>query len=492
MAATSQLYISVVPYVTTVNVGGQFCTGASTCSHLMVDSCGNWIDQEGNVPGLPLPSIAVTGTLSNGSTTITAITPNVSQLDVGQPISGNGIPTNATIASVNTVANSITISTAATRSITTALTANYAITGRSTAGSAVVTNITPNTADFHPGMAVTGLTSGPGGSGGLTFLAVKTVDSASQVTLCTPATVTHATATPLTLNTGITYDTTNNASTANWMGCLVEPTSSGENSGSPTNVTALNSATANPDTSEPVTGTTYPIYWWMPSGGGINNWSTSTIVPQTNNASTGEIQGAVITDFDHFSGPNQGCPVPLLPLTDVSNATGKTAVLNTIASMWPRDAGGTQVNVGMIWGWRTIAPGGPFPANNGHPLSYADASTTGWQKVVVLMTDGSEEWPAASQLTGLGYLSDGKIGTNSNIATAQTNLDTRLNRVCDGMTTDGIIIYTIGLGSDGQSNTTLSTSCPANGGYFVPADTTSLNAAFNQIAQSLLALRLAK
>ena len=47
--------------------------------------------------------------------------------------------------------------------------------------------------------------------------------------------------------------------------------------------------------------------------------------------------------------------------------------------------------------------------------------------IIVLMTDGTEEWPISTVTsTGLGWLEDGKIGTSSSSGTAQTNLDTRL------------------------------------------------------------------
>jgi hypothetical protein len=165
-------------------------------------------------------------------------------------------------------------------------------------------------------------------------------------------------------------------------------------------------------------------------------------------------------------------------------------VLNKIGSMWPRDAGGTQVHIGMTWGWRVLSPNGPFAAVNGHPLSYTDASATSWKKVVVLMTDGEEEWPASDNLTGLGQIADGKIGTTST-STAVTNLGTRLSSVCSNMAADNIIIYTIGLGSGGSNNTALQ-NCAANGGFYEAATPSSLQKVFNDIAQSLIALRLSQ
>jgi hypothetical protein len=181
----------------------------------------------------------------------------------------------------------------------------------------------------------------------------------------------------------------------------------------------------------------------------------------------------------------------MLPLTDATTTAGQTQILNTISSMWPRDAGGTQVHIGMIWGWRALSPNGPFTANNGHPLSYSTASSTAWKKVIVLMTDGTEEWPSTDNSTGLGQITDGKIGTTSN-TTAVSNLNTRLADVCSNLASNGnYIVYTIGLGTDGAGNTQLQNcATTSNGGFFEAATTGSLQTVFNNIAKSLIALRI--
>jgi hypothetical protein len=310
---------------------------------------------------------------------------------------------------------------------------------------------------------------------------VQSIDSATQIHICNNATATTSSF-GLPRGTAVTYDTAHSATTQNWMGCVIEPTSSGENSGV---AGVINSATANPDITEPGSWPSWYPYWW-PSGSG-NSWP-----PVSTQSNTTETQGSVIADWGGFPGPNQGCPVPILPLTDVTASAGKTQVLNSISSMWPRDAGGTQVHIGMIWGWRVLSPNGPFTPNNSHPLSYSNASTTGWKKVIVLMTDGTEEWPSSAHLTGLGFLSDGKIGTSTSTSTAQSNLDTRLANVCSNLAANGnYIIYTIGLGSDGASNTQLQTcATTSNGGFFEAATPTNLQTVFNNIAKSLIALRL--
>jgi hypothetical protein len=191
-----------------------------------------------------------------------------------------------------------------------------------------------------------------------------------------------------------------------------------------------------------------------------------------------------------------------LPLTDLTTTSGQTTVQNTINSMWPRDSGGTQVHIGMIWGWRVLSPNGPFAKNNGHPLDYATTQSTGWKKIIVLMTDGTEEWPqngndgSMNNLTGLGQLADGKIGTTSQ-STALTNLSTRLQTVCNNLKasnyngTPNYMIYTIGLGSDGASNTQLQ-NCAGNGGFFRAATPSNLTQVFQDIANSIIHLRLTR
>jgi hypothetical protein len=165
--------------------------------------------------------------------------------------------------------------------------------------------------------------------------------------------------------------------------------------------------------------------------------------------------------------------------------------------MWSRDEGGTQVHVGMIWGWRVLSPNGPFTANNGHPLAYDTAQDTGWKKIIVLMTDGIEEWPASGNLTGLGQIADGKINTTST-TTAVTNLNTRLQSVCTSLlastATNGkpnYMVYTIGLGADGQNNTQLQ-ACAGNGGFYSAATAANLTTVFQNIANSIVHLRLSR
>jgi hypothetical protein len=73
------------------------------------------------------------------------------------------------------------------------------------------------------------------------------------------------------------------------------------------------------------------------------------------------------------------------------------------------------------------------------------------------------------------------------------NLGTRLASVCTNMAADNYIIYTIGLGSGGSSNTQLQNcATTSNGGFFEAATPSNLQKVFNDVAKSLIALRLSK
>jgi Flp pilus assembly protein TadG len=445
-------------------------------------------------------TFSLAGNTTSGNATIASLkgtTASLNSIIVGMGISGTGIPANAYVTSTTgSPPTSLTMSANAASTNTSEIVTLTNLGATTTTGSSTVSNVSfstpPSVGQIIIGNGIpanTTITAAPStaaqyaaGTGSLTISQNATTPSnfaSATGTCCNTTLVAFA---PLTYDSAYnTASPAGSSTTTNWGGCVIEPTSTGENASG----TGVLSVSGNPDTSEPASGTSwYPYYWVKDSA---NNWASGTVSRQD---TTTEIQGHEISDWLAQDGPNQGCPVSLLPLTDVTNSTGKTAVLNKISSMWPRDSGGTQVHIGMTWGWRSLSPTGPFTAVNGHPLSYTDATTTGWKKVVVLMTDGEEEWPATDNMTGLGQIADGKIGTTST-STAVTNLGTRLSSVCSNMASDNIVIYTIGLGTGGASNTALR-NCAANGGFYEAATPSNLTSVFNDIAKSMIALRLAQ
>jgi Flp pilus assembly protein TadG len=490
-------------------VAGMVVTGSSTGIKTSPATTVSSTPSGSTVPLSQLPTQAqsnksitfsLAGTTANGSSTISTLkgtTTSLNSIVVGMPISGPGIPANAYVTgTTGSPPTSLTISANATSNNTNEIVTLTNLGATTTTGSSTLANVSfttpPSVGQIIIGNGIPANTTITAASSTAAQYAAGTGSLTISQNATTPTRFSSASGTccntTLVAFTALTYDSGYNtaspagsSTTTNWGGCVIEPTSSGENASG----TGVLSVSGNPDTSEPTSGTSwYPYYWVNDS---TNNWASGTVSRQD---TTTEIQGHEISDWLAQDGPNQGCPVSLLPLTDVTNSTGKTAVLNKISSMWPRDAGGTQVHIGMTWGWRTLSTTGPFTAVNGHPLSYTDATTTGWKKVVVLMTDGEEEWPATDNMTGLGQIDDGKIGT-TNTSTAVTNLGTRLSTVCTNMASDNIIIYSIGLGNGGSSNTALQ-NCAANGGFYEAATPSNLTSVFNNIAKSMIALRLAQ
>jgi len=163
------------------------------------------------------------------------------------------------------------------------------------------------------------------GTGSLTISQNATTPSNFSSATGTCCNTTLVAFTPLTYDSAYnTASPADSSTTTNWGGCVIEPTSSGENASG----TGVLSVSGNPDTSEPASGTSwYPYYWTKDSA---NSWASGTVSRQD---TTTETQGNVVSDWIAQDGPNQGCPVSLVPLTDVTSSTGKTAVLNKIASM---------------------------------------------------------------------------------------------------------------------------------------------------------------
>jgi Flp pilus assembly protein TadG len=554
----TKLKISVVPYVTAVNVGGAFCTGPQTCSNISNDCSGDFVTDNGNTIFNPskavtqstvTTTVTITANVTSGSKTISSITPvsvvsggkvvaGISPITnaviPGMSISGSKIPAGTTITAVT--ATTITMSANATQTVSgDSLTLSIQTTGvegLETSGNSVITNVVPPVASglatgLASGEVVTGTGIGvlnaaagvPDSTSGIWYPQATSVSppvngnpnpnfTNNTITLCQPATQGSGKGTAdvvqMTLYPPVVYDTTNTLTTGNWKGCVVEPTVSGEDTSG-----------VGPDISEPGGGWTYASMgnqtWWA------SYWTTGSSSSYSGDASGNptqfntwyipgkgasiqytEIDGNVNTATLQSYGPNLSCPTPLVRLTN-----SQTTLDATMQNMTSWANSGTAITVGMIWGWRTLSPNPPF----GDGQAYGTPSLI---KAVVLETDGDAEVGGNTQgwtqdFTGYGYISEGKLGdttsgtypgnpsASSPATRANLNLQNRLVDVCTAMKAAGIVVYTIGLG-DGATNTTLSKCAgPQGEGSFYAAPTAAdLSTAFQQIANSLNALRLTK
>lgn len=503
-------------------VAGQGVTGPSGdgISHLTINAAPTGTGSTFTVSSTPTVTessaktltFSVVGDPTNNSTTVSTLqgtSATLQSIAVGMVVTDSAgyIPANTYVTSVNITSSpyTLTLSNNATGTAshdTDTLTfTNLGAT--TTTGSTTVSNVSfgsvPTVGYIIAGNGIPPNTTITAATGTAAQFAAGTGSLTISKAAVTPSNFSSATGTccntALQTFAPITYDSTfntTNPTSSNWGGCVVEPTSSDENSSV---AWVVNSTTTDPDTTEPSGGwpSWYPLYWSSGLNGG-STWTTASIRAQ--NTST-ETQGTVVGTYDQLLGPNAGCPAPILPLTDITTAAGQTAVDNEINSLWPKDSAGTQVAAGLIWGWRMLSPNTPFAANNGHPFSYSQANSYGWKKIIVLMSDGTEEWPETFEDTGLGTLAEGKLGTTSSTTTAQTNENTRLSTLCSNIKasstggTTNYTIYTIRLGTDGQSNTTLQNcaSSPVST-YSYNATPATLDTVFQDIAASIVHLRL--
>lgn len=177
------------------------------------------------------------------------------------------------------------------------------------------------------------------------------------------------------------------------------------------------------------------------------------------------------TNSSYFndSGPNAFCPdIPVLQLTE-----NQTELNNTIESMQAH--GGTNIQQGLTWGWRTLSAAKPFDTGR----SLDDANN---RKILILLTDGNnqmltEDTKNNTYYTSWGYqrtknvLKHATTGANShgrllkgdddvagtiydiggktlaNNPTKQSDYEALMNlhtnQACNNIKNDGITIYTI-------------------------------------------------
>jgi hypothetical protein len=240
---------------------------------------------------------------------------------------------------------------------------------------------------------------------------------------------------------------------------------------------------------------------------GDNDWGSTGYNGQTG-------MNPAVTDHigsDYFAyGPNFGCGTPILPLQP-----DKDAVLTAINNMDAWGRSGTMANLGLAWGWRVLSPawqGRWTGTPAGVPVPYTETLVS---KVVVLLTDGKNEWvdypwvlpgcsglnncvgnnghPNDADLTAYGRLSERRFGPGVNtIAEATAELDDRMLNLCNAMKDQGIIIYTIVLEQGNQDLYRDCASAPANAYAFFAPTTNELAGIFQQIADQLANLRLAR
>lgn len=202
--------------------------------------------------------------------------------------------------------------------------------------------------------------------------------------------------------------------------------------------------------------------------------------------------------------PNAGCRLPAVLPLQPSRAAAE-AVINQMA---PVSFGGTHFNLGMAWGWRVLSPrwrglwGSPSTASL--PGDYqADLR----DKVVVILTDGQNEWinewadygrlyntgQYYTDYSGYTHLEAGLLNGITDVNAAITEMNDRFTRLCTAMRSQNIIIYTILLGTSAPATAPVFQACassPEN--YFFAPSASDLNGIFTQIGNQLRRLRISR
>lgn len=248
-----------------------------------------------------------------------------------------------------------------------------------------------------------------------------------------------------------------------------------------------------------------------------------------NNYTDGDAASIVpggVKNSNQITGPNIGCPTPILPLTQF-----KSQVDGALSSMTAWNRGGTLTDIGLAWGIRVLSPGLPFSesatqtdAENGMPIW----DSPRWRRAIVLMTDGESGFynfpgggasnqentspnaahPSASDHTAYGRWNE--TGSNAKAlfdsapgyvrANGTTDNSTRgkLNRrifdLCTAAKAQGIVVYTVVFTSSvGEDTREMYRRCASDPGKYWYAPTqTALTTAFEQVGSDLSKLRITR
>jgi Flp pilus assembly protein TadG len=268
--------------------------------------------------------------------------------------------------------------------------------------------------------------------------------------------------------------------------------------------------------------TLYPVAQYTvtdkgkPVSFGDNDWSPTNI---TESKQSTIAQNTAV-------GPNLGCPqtttgTGLAVLPETASRTVVQSVLNQMVANF---RGGTFINLGLQAGWWTLSPRWRGAAGWGNTSLPLDYNTPNMKKVIVLMTDGNNQWydypngaPGAgpaklpdgtpthwtsngdTDFTAYGRLLDNRMGLpakQNTQANATTNIDNKMSQMCTLIKAKGIIIYTILFNHDGsvssgtQSLFQKCASSPQN--YFLDVTDAQLQATFSIIGSQLAALRISQ
>ena len=204
--------------------------------------------------------------------------------------------------------------------------------------------------------------------------------------------------------------------------------------------------------------------------------------------------GAKDTSFPYESGPNYGCPRPVLPLTD-----DRDAVEAALDDMIAYPAMGTFIPTGLVWGWHALTPNAPLTEGIGPGDENYDRTV----KALVLLTDGENSVTGTSNhnhsiFSGYNYTGtevDGHYRLGSrNASAAEAQLNTRTRTLCTSIKSAGIRLYTITFGDIPNAARTLMRNCATDDNgetlYYHAPSNSELEDVFRSIGEDLSEIHL--
>lgn len=247
----------------------------------------------------------------------------------------------------------------------------------------------------------------------------------------------------VTLPSGVSY--TNDHSSADWYGCVVEHKESGYSSsathasgskgqlwknGSSWNGHGWNPAVTSNDPYDYDVLDNYEGPWDIYAFGRViaqndkcsnySNYSDSRCSSCTGTGGKCSTGYCMCWQSDSNQGTNQGCPYAyIMPLT-----SDREALIDHLDDMTPD--GNTLGNIGMAWGYRLISPEAPFQEGSEWDNHY-------WRKAIVMMTDGDN--------TENGTYSSYWFTAKNNMSV--TKFNQRFAETCEALKEKGVIIYTV-------------------------------------------------
>lgn len=184
---------------------------------------------------------------------------------------------------------------------------------------------------------------------------------------------------------------------------------------------------------------------------------------------------------------NQCISNPIVPLT-----SNKDTLRNAINAL--SEVGSTAGQLGIVWAWHMLSPNlGYLWPNESKPARYDEPNLL---KAAIIMTDGEFNTVHCNGVVSWSS-TDGSGGNAEKIACNAPNgtAYVQARAYCDAMKhTEEIVIFTVGFGiPPGSTAAELLTYCASGAeNAFLTDNASGLDAAFQQIARSISALRISR